>query len=434
MRKLLSVVALFVLCVLSISMVAAFENGEVDILRIEVNDVEFEDLALRGNTADVDSRTGLIVEEGETLDIRVLVESFVHAEDIQVEAEIRGYEYDDYERLTDRTHVRDLEGAANASARRNVHLSLDLPAQLEDDRYLLRITVEDKDSVSVVENIVLQIEPPRHGVDIASVVFSPYGSTIEAGRSLLANVLLRNYGDNDEKDVQVTATIPALGVQAYESVDLVRTDNRNVDYEDVSELWLPIPATAAAGEYQVVVKARYDDMREVNTQTYTVTVLENSRFTQQDDANTLVLAVGPESQNVAAGQTATYAVALTNAGTTSKAYTVQAVSGDWATVSVSEPLVVLGAGQNKVVYVDVAASQTAVAGAQSVSVSISADNEMLKTVNLQSNVVAGSSNASGLRNGLEIALIVLVVLLVIVGLIIGFSRLRRDDEEEQTYY
>jgi len=44
------------------------------------------------------------------------------------------------------------------------------------------------------------------------------------------------------------------------------------------------------------------------------------------------------------------------------------------------------------------------------------------------------ANDFNLRNGLEIALIVLVVLLVIIGLIVGFSRLKKDDEEEQTYY
>jgi len=57
-----------------------------------------------------------------------------------------------------------------------------------------------------------------------------------------------------------------------------------------------------------------------------------------------------------------------------------------------------------------------------------------ETVTLTANVVEGNGSNFNLRGGLEIALIVLVVLLVIIGLIVGFSRLRKDDEEEQTYY
>ncbi len=437
MRNVWSVIALLVLSVLSVS---AFTPGaDLDIESVEVNNVDVEALTrAQFEASTVDQNSGLVVEEGETLEIDVVVWSQTDAQNIQVEADLRGYEYNDYEDLTDRTHVRNLVGTPDAPSRRSVRLTIDLPAQLEDDRYILRVSVEDKDSPSVERFVVLQIEPPRHGVNIASVVFSPYGNSVEAGRSLLANVLLRNYGDRNEKDVEVTATIAALGVQAYESVDLVRVDEQNsgsnVDYEDVSELWLPIPANAAAGQYQVVVKVRYDDLRETVAETFTINVVESTRFRQAAGPETLVLAVGPETQNVAAGGKATYVVALTNAGTSSKAYTIEAVSGDWASVAVSEPLVVVEAGKNKVVYVDVTAKENAVAGPQMVSVTVKADGETLKTVTLQSTVVAGAQGSS-LRNGLEVALIVLVVLLVIVGLIIGFSRLRKDDEdEEKTYY
>ena len=144
-------------------------------------------------------------------------------------------------------------------------------------------------------------------------------------------------------------------------------------------------------------------------------------------------------QNVAAGKTATYALALTNNGVSSKAFLLEVVTGDWASASLSESLVVLEPGKNKVVYIDVAASADAAAGEHVASVALKSGSEVLETVSLRANVVEGTAAAApakniSLRNGLEIALIVLVVLLVIIGLIIGFSRLRKDDEEEQTYY
>jgi uncharacterized membrane protein len=139
-------------------------------------------------------------------------------------------------------------------------------------------------------------------------------------------------------------------------------------------------------------------------------------------------------QTVTAGKTATYGVALTNAGTASKAYTVQAIAGN-GNALVSEGLVVLSPGQNKVVYVSYTPAADAAAGEQLLSVSIKSGSDALETVTLKANVVAAKvADTFNLRNGLEIALIVLVVLLVIIGLIVGFSRLRKDDEEEQTYY
>ena len=169
------------------------------------------------------------------------------------------------------------------------------------------------------------------------------------------------------------------------------------------------------------------------TKTYTIKVLAcESNICGAQSSDKLVLAVGPETQTVAAGQTATYAIALTNAGAGSKAYTLEAVTGDWATATLSESLVVLEAGKNKVVYVNVAVAPTATAGEHLVSVAVKSGSEALETMTLRANVVGavGGDNFS-LRNGLEIALIVLVVLLVIIGLIVGFSRLKRDDEEEE---
>jgi len=263
------------------------------------------------------------------------------------------------------------------------------------------------------------------------MLFYPLVS-IKAGRSLLATVLLENFGTKNEKNVKVTVAIPELGVSASEFVDSLNTDNGNVAYEDVPEMFLPIPATAVAGNYNVKVTAEFDG--ETVTKTYPLTVLANEAF---QTSNKLVLAVGPETQPVVVGKTATYGVALTNAGSSSKAYMLSAVAGDWATVSMSDSLVVLEAGKNKVVYVEVTPTATASAGEHVLSLSVKSGNDVLETVALKATVMpaqkAAEDNTFNLRNGLEIALIILVVLLVIIGLIIGFSRLRKDDDEK-TYY
>ena len=409
--------AVFVVSLLALSMVSALDTTNLDWGTIKVN----------GNV--VDNGDILAVEEGETLEIKIGLEAVSGATDIEVEAEISGYEYDDYESLDDSTHLFDL--AANTT--KYVNLEVQMPNKLDKDEYWLRLRIMDKNTAAVETVIRLAVEPTRHGVDIKDVAFSP-GNTVKAGRSLLATVLLENFGDKTEKDVKVTVAIPTLGVSATEYVDVVDTDNNNIDYEDVPEMFLPIPATAAEGEYTVVVTVKYDDLRETVTESYILAVMGNELF--QDSCEKLVLAIGPENQKVTAGKTATYAIALTNAGTCSKAYTLEAVTGSWGTVTLSDSLVVLESGKNQVVYLDVAVDAQTDAGAHVASVVVSAGNEMLETITVTANVVASEGNDNlSLRNGLEIALIVLVVLLVVIGLIIGFSRLRKDDEEEeQTYY
>lgn len=451
-NKLLSIMALLIVSLLALPLVSALNSGAFT-WEVDVNGDEAEVGILSGEEVYVDTDgSGVLeageinanntvstvsVEEGQTVEVEVTLatgdlgaEEYVN--DIEVEAKIKGYEYSRNEPMSDSTKLFDMK----ENTQKTVRLHVDLPRNLEKREYWLRLSIDADNTASVERIVKLNVEPTRHGVDIADVTFSP-GNTVKAGRSLLATVLLENFGDKEEEDVKVTVTMPALGITASEYVDAVKTDDNNVDFEDVPEMFLAIPATAEAGDYDVVVKAEYDRFEEV-VETYTVHVLANEMFT--GDETTLVLAVGPENQNIQAGKAGRYAVALTNAGVKSRAYLLSAVAGQWATVSLSDSLVVLEPGKNKVVYVDVAAAQDATQGMQTVALTISANNEELETVSLGANVVAPTVAAPAaqtlnLRNGLEIALIVLVVILVIIGLIIGFSRLRKDEgDEEKAYY
>jgi len=413
--------ALFVISLLTLSMVSAVDLSDVSIKSIEIN----------GNNVD-DGET-IAVDEGEILEVEVgLVNNgTLDVEDIEIEVEISGYEYDDYEELEDSTHIDNLQDGNT----KYFDLEVQMPNKLDKDEYWLRVRIMGKTGDAIQEEVVLSIEPSRHGIDIKDVSFSP-GNTVKAGRSLLTTVLLENYGDKIEKDVKVTVSMPELGIQATEYVDDVDHDgSHNIEYQDVPEMFLPIPATAAEGEYDVVVTVKYDDLRETVSQTYKVLVMDNALL--NDNCEKLVLALGPETQTISVGTTGTYAIALTNAGTCSKAYNLEIVTGYWGTATLSESLVVLEPGQNQVVYAEVTVNAGTDAGQHVTSLAVKSGNNVLETVVLKTNVVEGGSAVDNfsLRNGLEIALIVLVVLLVIIGLIIGFSRLRKDDDgEEQTYY
>ena len=433
MRKVLTIMALFVIGLLSLSFVSALDNTQLDFKSVEVNG---DEIAVAINPV-----TGLLefehlsVEEGQALDIKVGLTAFgrTGANDIEVDAKISGYDkVSNDEDISDSTELFDLA----AGTTKYVTLHVTVPRGVEKNDYTLRLRVLDRNSPAWELEIPLAFEPSRHGFDIADVSFSP-SLNVKAGRSLLANVLLENFGDKNQRDVKVTVAIPALGVSSTEYVDVVNNDD-NIDYEDVPEMFLSIPANAEAGDYQVVVTAQYDRLRRTVTKIFTAQVVADERQAAAvASADALVVAVWPETQNVAAGQTATYAVALTNAGTTSKAYSVEVVTGSWGTARVTENLVVLEPGKNKVTYVEITPVADAVAGQHVASLVIKSGSDVLQTISLNANVVqkaVDSTNVTSLRNGLEIALIVLVVLLVIIGLIIGFSRLKKDDEEDKTYY
>ena len=424
--------AVFVIALLSLTMVSALGSDNLEVFSVRINGDYVED-----------SNSVLTVEEGQKIVIRLGLDSASGAKDVEVDAKIAGCETCDSGDLVDSTGFFDVV----AGKSKYVNLELTLPHNLEKDDYTLRLRALDKNTEALNWELPIFVEPKRHAVDIKDVALYP-GNTVKAGRTLAAKVLVMNYGDRDQEDVRVSMQIPALGASATPKYLAVETEKTlvsengvdkeivNFDYEDVPEMFLQIPASAQEGDYQVVVTAEFNDFRDTVTKSFTIHVTGNEFF-QGADSGKLVLAVGPETQSVSAGQTAKYGVALTNAGVTSKAFVLEATTGDWGSASLSENLVVLEPGKNKVVYVDLTAAQNAVVGAHTASLSVKSGDEVLQTVTLNANVVASqadSGSALGLRNGLEIALIILVVLLVIIGLIIGFSRLRKDDDEEQTYY
>lgn len=398
--------------------------------------VEVPEVQINGNSVNVGEFVS--VEEGSDVDVQVKLRTVAGAVDenglplgevknVELEASIRGYEYSAYEPLTDVSSVFDMEAGTTYFKT----LSLQLPTGLDKDLYLLRLRVTDKNSDEVVKNINLRVKPVRHGVQIEDVVFSP-GTTVKAGKSVLATVLLENVGAKDEDDVKVTFSIDDLGVSAADFVDVESGDS-----EASEELFVRLPDCAEAGEYTAQVTAQFDRFESVS-KTFTMNVLENEQCrTAVEPAERLMVTVGPEKQTVSAGQQATYPIAVANAGNEARTYTFELTAGDWATASLSRNLVVLQPGQTEIVYAYVTAASKAQPGDYQASFTVrAADGNVLETIPLSATVTAGqrSASAMSLRNGLEIALIVLVVLLVVVGLVIGFSRLKRDDEEEQTYY
>jgi len=377
----------------------------------------------------------LDVERGDELNVKVRLNSDSNLTDVQVEAVLRG--------IDSRDSVDDITGAFDMKEDVSYTKKLTLPLiqKIDQDQYLLRVRISDRDNPTNETTYKLEIGTQRHDVEVRDVVLSP-DTEVKAGRALLSTVRIRNRGEKDEDGVKVVVSIPDLGVSAADFIDELEKEGDDDDQATTEEMFLRIPDNAETGEYDVVVDVFYDDLDKKNSYTTSIFVLgaESASGTPKADEKTIITVAADKQNAVQNGAEVAYPIALTNAGASSKTYTVSADGAAWANLRVSPNVLVIGAGESKAATVYVSASENAPVGDQAFTVTISSGDKVLKQLPLGVSVQEGkASGTAKLKKGLEVGLVILVILLVIIGLIIGFSKLRGDEEEveegdEKTYY
>lgn len=378
--------------------------------------------------------TNLVIERADNLEMKFKVYATDNESDVQISAEILGYEYSDYEDLTDTTHNFDLDAGDT------VYKTLDLkvPAEMDKDYFDVRVRVGSRRDFSEEYLYRVHVKGERHLLTIKKVYFSPEFE-VKTGSTLIAKVKVKNVGERDEEDMTVRVAVPELGLSESGPLEEVETG----ESETSEEMYLRIPRDAEAGEYKVVVTVEYDEYEEV-TKEYTIDVVArdepSSTSTKPAEEQPSVITVAVEKQDVTKGQAgAIYPVTISNPGKEAKTFILSADAA-WADIRISPSnVVVVDAEDSKVVYVYVSAKETAAAGEQVFGLEIKSGEEA-KSVTLKANVLEGKKSSwDSTKRVLEIGLIVLVVILVIIGLVIAFSRKGGEDIEEpevadQTYY
>ena len=421
MKKLFGLLTVFLIGILMSSVVYA---DHITIIQVKIdNDVITES----GNNFIRD------VERGDELKIKVEIRGNQSVDDVQIEAALRGFDSDDT--IDDITEVFDVKSGVTYVKK----LFLPLRSKLDQDTYKLRIRVEDRDSHTVEKTFEIEVDVKQHDVEIRDVVLSP-STEVKAGRALLATIRLRNRGEKDEDGVKVVVSIPELGVSAADFIDELEKEDDNDDQATTEEMFLRIPDNAETGEYTVRVEVWFDDGEKRNVKEMTIFVLGQDRVTQAPPSKekTIITVAADRQTAVQGGAEVSYPITLTNAGSSSKTYTVSADGAAWANFRISPSnVLVVDAGDSKAFTVFMSAGDDAPLGDQTFTVTVNSNDKVLKQLALSVNVQASQGGASQLKTGLEIGLVILVILLVIIGLIIGFSRLRGDEEEgdeEKTYY
>ena len=383
------------------------------------------------------------VERGSVVEVRSEFKSNINSDRVRVKVWIGGFEFGD---VSDRTGIFTVEPGIVYSKT----LALEVPEdiELDADDFRLHVEIFDNEGVSREETFKLAVRKERHSLNLLDVIFFP-SNTVEAGRSLRADVRVENLGEQKEEDILVTVSIPELGVSTKEFIDELVPNEDSVTDDDeetsgsASNLVLFIPDDAKTGEYTVEVKIEFNRGHDVLTEQRKILVEGTGAKITTAEA---LVSVDFTAQDIGKGSEIPYKIMLANLGDSQLVYSIE-VSGTegWATTRTSSPFISVDSDEAGELVLYVKARDDAVAGPKSFTVKVIADGETIKQLNLNANVAERSLARGGfeeVQRGLLVGFVILVVILIILGLVIAFKRVgeksgtipEQPEVEGQTYY
>jgi uncharacterized membrane protein len=412
-------VMLFVVALLATAMVAALP----EVTQVKINGDVYE------------SGDSLVVERGDTLDIRVKLQAADAESNVEVDGAILGYEYSDRESVSDSVHLFDMDAGDTVYK----DLTIKVPDKVENDYYDLRVRVGTRTGSAFEGLYRLHLTEQRHNVVIKDVVLSPE-SPIMSGKAILAIVRIKNMGGMDEEGIKMTVSIPELGISGSEFVDELASGESTSS----EEIYLRIPACVKSGEYTLHTALSYDDNYEDTSVDRKITISAEESCdakTGETMEEKTTIVVGSYSQVVSRpGPGISYPVLIQNDGKSAQTYTITVDSAEWANVQVSpSSVLVLSAGEMKTVYVYVVPKASATEGQHMFNINVKSAGQT-KQVPVSAIVSGKASVASWdkIKNGLVISFVILAVILLILGIVLAFSRSRgkgdEKGEEGQSYY
>lgn len=223
-------------------------------------------------TAGTLTGTDVSVNAGETITVKVIFEADVNGSDVRIKATIEGNK-DDVTAVTSKFDV--IDGNTYVKT-----LTLKVPSDIEadelDDAMPLTIKIWNSDDESETSDIDLTVQRASYDLAIKSVNAD---NTINAGKTMPVEVVLKNVGYNNADDVYITVSIPELNiVKSGYLGDLVTEnykDSTASDDEDKTtisaKLNLDVPYSAKAGIYTLVVEAKNDETTSTDKQEITIT-------------------------------------------------------------------------------------------------------------------------------------------------------------------
>jgi len=389
---------------------------------VDITDVEFNGISM--NLDGVAS--AIAVDASETVPVVVKFNSIGDVEDVKVKVYIEGFKNDiddetsRFVTLDDNTYVK--------------RFTLKMPStedfdDLSDDLTLLvRFSANGQSSQEF--EVPLKLQRSLHSLNLLSIDLS---DVVVAGNSVAVDVVIENNGYDRLDNVYVKASIPGLGVtRKVYAGDLSPTvDDFDDDINDavVKRVYLTIPNNAAPGNYEI----------EVEAYNYDASITALGRVVIEDVQGGVLPST--TSKTISAGQEATFDLVLVNPSNRMIVYNIMPEETNGVLVSVSDPVIAVGADSSRTVKVKVRATENADEGTYIATVNANTDTGVAKQVSFSVSVEEASNvtgSTMGTTNNTVVLTVVLVIIFVVllIILIVLLSKRPAETEEfgETNYY
>ena len=401
---LVSFIALFAI-VLSISAVAAQDLATG--VTVEVNDLTTAPIA---------------VSASETVPIEIFFTANGSNDDMRIRAYVEGYK-NEISDETSRFHV--IDGSSYVK-----RLSLTMPSTedmegLSEDLTLL-VRFSSKDHSSQEISVTLKVQKNQDSLNIHSVSMP---EVVTSGSNVAIDVVVENNGNNRLDNVYVKASIPALGISSkVYAGDLeasVDSNDDSIDDATSKRVYLSIPRTAAAGNYEV----------EIEAYNYDASSMRVERIVVEDVATGVI--PSSTSRTIAPGQETSFDLVLVNPSDNVVVYTISPAESKGILVDVEDSVVVVGAGSSRTVKIKAKATSNTEEGTYVLTINADSETGLSKQVSFNVNVEKSSSSSNSMADSTVILTVVLVVVFVVLLIVLIALLSKRPTEEdfgETNYY
>ncbi len=365
---------------------------------VEVNGDELNDLDL------------LQVMNGETLNIKLRFSAQADFDDARIMAFVEGYEHSPIVANTEIFSVKD--GTTYVKT-----LSIELPADMDSQKdYKLRIIGANDLSGLTLKEYTLYVDTQRHRVDVLDLVMTP-SSGVEPGQNVIANVRLKNRGQQSQDSVKVSIAVPELNIVESSYVS-------NIDFDEVvtsDDMLVFVPEEAAAGQYEVLVSLSYDDGYTMTTEAFTMNILSPKLEAEKN-----LLVSFKDNVDLVAGEATTFEVVVANPNVDSKPISIVGLENAWSDVEVSPSLAMVKAGDSATFNVKVT-PKSAVEGEKVVTLAVKEGANTISELTINT-YVEGKTQVNFVNIALAVLLVIAIIILL--SLVITIAKRRNEGNDD----
>lgn len=370
-----------------------------------VQDIKVDGTSISGNV--------LEVANGATFDLEFTIFPKETVEDFDLSARIFGYEHE--------TIVSDLDAPITLTAGKMkvVSLTIELPDNMDaEEDYTIRISGGNR-GLYFEKTFDLFVQTQRNRVDVLDLVMTP-SSGVEPGQNIIANVRMKNRGQKSQDSVKVYVEIPELGVSESSYVSELNSD----EVATSDDMLLFVPESAAAGEYEMLVKLTYNDNYEETVEAFTLNVLSPKTAAEKN-----LLVSFKNNVDLAAGSETVFDVVVANPNSESKPISLASLENVWANVEVTPSLAMVKGGDSETFTVKVT-PKSAIAGEKELTLVVKEGADSVSELTVSTYVAAGNEPVNWVNVGLAVLLIVAIIILL--ALVITIAKRKGGDDEDES--